>query len=94
MTETIKIRKLIAQQEHDCNAAQWILESRLYQFKKMSDEDLQIIEQAKAENFKIKKGAWYKNIAAENEDEFLVFRARLDLDAICHKYKLYIGERK
>lgn len=84
-TETMPIAK----KDYNCDAAEWIcnvsLQDDLYE-----PEDLAIIKQAKDEGWKIKKGTKYLRISGKFKGVWCTFRARLDLNDICHKYNIYI----
>lgn len=78
----------VAKKDYPCQASVWIDDAGLKE-DDYSEEDWAVIEKAKAENWMIKKGTQYSKIEGKWEGEFSVFRARVDLDNICHKYQLY-----
>lgn len=78
----------VARKEYRCEAWPFIDNSGYVELD-FDAEEWEVIQIAKAENFKIKKGDKYVKITGKWEGDFEVFRARADLDAICHKYELY-----
>lgn len=77
-----------ARKEYDCEAADHWCNAGLAECD-IDDQDWQIIQKAKSENYKIKSGDRYVNVSGKWEGEFDVFRARIDMNDICHKYGLY-----
>jgi len=73
---------------YHCGASDWIDNSGLGEAD-FGAEDWATIEQARAEDWEIKKGTQYIQTSGKWEGEFSVFRARLDLDAICKKHDIY-----
>lgn len=88
MWEMQTITNPVARKDYDCGASVWI-DHASYDDAEYDEKDLQTIRKAKAENNKILKGTRYLKITGKWEGEFDTFRAREDLDAICHKYELY-----
>ena len=82
-TKTVKARK-----EYDCNAAHRISNSDLGEID-FEAEDWLIIQKAKAENWKIKKGDLHIFTKGKFDGEFTTVRARIDLNKICEKYEIY-----
>lgn len=83
VTTTQKARK-----DYPCGAWEWIDNSG-YGQADFKPKDWQIIEKARKDGFMIKKGMEYTKISGKFDGEFTVFRARLDLNAICVDYELY-----
>ncbi len=78
----------VARKDYQCQAAFWIDNDGGTEGD-YEPEDWAAIEKARAENWMIKKGTQYTKTEGKWEGEFEVFRARLDLDAICNKYDIY-----
>lgn len=77
-----------ARKEYRCDAAEWVVNG-IDNDVEFSEDDQAIIDQARSEKWKIKKGTQYVKVEGMWEGEFSVFRARKDLDQICKKYSLY-----
>ena len=77
----------LARKDYRCQASDWINSG--YCELDFDPEDWQAIMKAKGEGWKILKGTNYLKVKGKWEGEFCVFRARPELDAICHKYDLY-----
>jgi len=80
--------KPTARKEYDCQAKDWIVNG-INNGAEFSEDDQKIIDHARSEDWKIKKGTQYAKTQGMWEGEFEVFRARKDLDLICMKYALY-----
>jgi hypothetical protein len=78
----------IAQKEYHCEASDWITNGGIDE-RDFAPEDWKIIQDAQAEKWKILPGTRYVKTVGQWEGSWETFRAREDLDAICHKYKLY-----
>ncbi len=78
----------VARKDYPCQAAHWI-DNAGYTEGDYEPEDWAVIEKAEAEGWKILKGTQYTKTEGKWEGEFDVYRARLDLDAICNKYEIY-----
>jgi hypothetical protein len=55
----------------------------------VSEDDWLIIEGAKADKWKILKGEQYRKIVYKDGGEFVTYRARIDMDALCLRLKLF-----
>lgn len=88
MWELLGSKIVKARKEHDCDASHWVSESNFGEID-FDKEDWEIIQKAKSENWKIKKGDEYIFCKGKHDGEFTVTRARLDLNKICIKYDLY-----
>lgn len=77
-----------ARKDYPCGAWEWISNSG-YSERDFKPEDWQVIENARADDFMIKKGTEYTQTKGKWEGEFCTFRARIDLDKICSDYDLY-----
>lgn len=86
--ELESVTQPVARKDYHCQASDWVERAGLEEAD-YSAEDWATIEKARAENWAIKKGTQYTKTEGKWEGEFSVFRARLDLDAICQKYGIY-----
>ena len=77
-----------ARKVYHCEASEWIDNSG-YSERDYTPEDWLTIEKARSEDYEIRIGTNYVKTAGKWEGEFSVFRARKDLNLICHKYKFY-----
>ena len=75
-----------ANKEYHCEASDWVDN---IEFDDYSLSDLKIIREARAEGFKILKGAKYIKIKSKMDGRLYVYRSRIDLNEICSKYDLY-----
>ena len=85
-----EITEPTARKDYHCEASDWIdnelgWDKRYYN----NDEDYQIVKKARKENCKILKGTKYIQVKGKWDGEFMTFRARKDLNYICHKYDIY-----
>lgn len=55
----------------------------------VAPEDWPLIEKALKEKLTIPKGMIYIHVRGQLDGEWMVFRARPDMEAICLKYELY-----
>jgi len=55
----------------------------------VSADDWLIIEGAQADKWKIRKGEQYRKIVYKDGGEFVTYRARIDMDALCLRLKLF-----
>lgn len=79
-----------AAKNYFCRASEILKDCTEYKDKSAWDNDEWLsIESAKADNWNIKKGDTYVKISGKWDGDFSVFRARPDIDALCHKYGLY-----
>lgn len=83
ITKIVKARK-----EHICQASHFINDSNYGEID-FDKKDWEIIQKAKSEEWKIKKGTDYIMTKVKWDGEFFVFRARIDLNEICEKYEFY-----
>ncbi len=74
--------------EYHCQAYGFINNSGLGD-DDFSPEEAATIAQAAAEDYKILPGTKYVRIRGKWEGEWITFRARIDLDDICMRYRLY-----
>ena len=88
MWELAKTKTIMARKEHNCEASDWITNSNYGEID-FDPEDWAIIQKAKDENWKIKKGDLYLYTTGKYDGEFCAYKARIDLDKICKKYDLY-----
>ena len=77
-----------ARKEYHCDASDWITNGSMDE-RDFEPVDWQVIQKAQVEKWKILTGTRYNKTTGLYEGEWTVFRAREDLDAICHKYDLY-----
>jgi hypothetical protein len=76
----------IASKDYDCDAAVWLENCDTWEF---TEAEQDIIADANNQGNKILKGTRYKKTVGRFDGEFCVFRARLDLDAICLDNDVY-----
>ena len=55
----------------------------------VSADDWLIIEGAQADKWKIRKGAQYRKLVYKDGGEFITYRARIDMDALCLRLELF-----
>lgn len=84
-----RVRTQVARKDYRCDAADCIGDKLGWDEREYEEEDRPAIHRAKEEGFKILKGSRYVKVDGVWEGEWSVFRAREDLDAICHKYEMY-----
>ncbi len=77
-----------ARKDYHCEASDWIDNSGLGE-EDFGIKDWAVIENARAENWQIRKGTTYVNTKGKWDGDFTVFRARTDLNAICRKHNIY-----
>jgi hypothetical protein len=77
----------IAKKDHPCDACHWLNEGGFPDGVTISEIKAYI--RAKRDGFKIKKGQKYIKHVQIWCGDFSVFKARPEIDAICHKYELY-----
>ena len=70
-----------------CGACEWINNTCCRD--DLTDEEKVLYDQAKSDGFKILKGMKYAKTHGFYDGEPSVFRARPEMDAICHKYDIY-----
>lgn len=77
----------IAKKDYHCQASDWIDN---YGYKdEFSKDDLDLWEKALSEKCRIKKGTKYVKVVGKFDGDWVTFRARKDLDGLCHKHKIY-----
>jgi len=86
--ELESVTQPVASKTFNCQASDWINNADLGQAD-YSPEDWATIKKAQFEKWEIRPGTQYTKTEGKWEGEFSVFRARLDLDAICQKYGIY-----
>ena len=79
----------VATKEYHCQASDWIIAAGENEGD-YDPEDWEIIQKARAEGWKILPGTRYLKISGLFDCDWTTFRAREDLDEICHKYDLYL----
>ena len=52
-------------------------------------DDWLIIEGAQADKWKIRKGEQYRKIVYKDGGEFVTYRSRIDMDALCLRLELF-----
>ena len=60
-----------------------------YGQRDVSTDDWLIIEGAKADKWKIRKGEQYRKIVYKDGGEFVTYRARIDMDALAMRLELF-----
>lgn len=83
----IRVTKPVARKSYECDACIWLQEELSHQDFTISD--LRQIVKARRDNWRILPGQQYIKQVQKFEGEVVVFRARPEIDAICHKYNLY-----
>lgn len=79
----------VARKDYHCQASDWIDNTLGWNEEEYEEADRPAIRKALAEGKKILKGTQYVKVTGKWEGEFDTFRARKDLNDICHKYELY-----
>ena len=87
MSTILSIKHPVAKKVHSCDACTWLNEGGLPDGMKYSEVKKYII--ARREGFKIKVGTKYVKIAQIYNGDFCTFRARPEIDELCHKYDVY-----
>ena len=75
-----------ARKAYDCDACEWLINVGT---DDLSDDELTLYEQAKNESFSIQPGQTYVKVEGIWDGEFTVFRARLEMHALCIKHNIY-----
>ena len=76
-----------AAKDYPCDACEWIFNSineGIFSF-----DEMRLIVKAKRDNWKVKKGQKYVKVTGIWNGDWSVFRGRPEIDALCHKYKIY-----
>lgn len=77
-----------ARMDYYCEAMEWINNCGLSE-EDYSADDWEKIETARSEGSKILKGQKYLNTRGKWDGEWVTFRARPEIDAICQEYDIY-----
>lgn len=80
-------RRPIARKPHMCDAYFWIVE--LYEDGLFEYQDLRKIVRMHRQKGVIQPGQRYIYQVQISEGEFCIFKADIEMDSICRKYKLY-----
>ena len=88
MWEIETVTTPVARKDYHCEASDWICNAS-YPDEDYDPEDLETINKARNESWKILKGQKYLKVSGKFEGEFCTFRARIDLEEVCKKYDLY-----
>ncbi|OUV22918.1 MAG: hypothetical protein CBC55_02445 [Gammaproteobacteria bacterium TMED95] len=75
-----------ARKAYECDACEWLINVGT---DDLSDDELTLYEQAKNESFSIQPGQTYVKVEGIWDGEFTVFRARLEMHALCIKHNIY-----
>lgn len=86
--ECVTTEAVTARKDYPCQAMEWINSCDLEQ-EDFTPEEWEQIEQARAEGNRILKGQNYLKTRGKWEGDWDTFRARPEIDAICHKYDIY-----
>ena len=78
----------IARKDYRCEASEIFLESGL-ESGDLDQKDCQSLNQAHSDRWMIRKGQPYRKAIMVDAGIFTTYRARLDMDAICTKHKLF-----
>lgn len=86
--DALKDTKQYATKFYKCDACEvWNLSG--YGKDDVIADDWLIIEGAQADRWKIRKGAQYRKVVYKDGGEFVTYRARIDMDALCHRLELF-----
>lgn len=88
MTTLLRDATRIARKRYPCHAYYWFDRS-CYGPDDVSPDDWLIVEAVRADRGRILPGMQYLYQVAVDGGEFVTFRARPEMDAICRKYNLY-----
>ena len=88
MSYLIREEMPIARKDYSDDAIYWIYESGFYPDELTAEENEQV-DQARENNYTIKKGTEYLKITYNDGGELITFRAIPELNDICLKYDLY-----
>lgn len=77
----------VARKDYRCDAAEFVIEAINEGY--FSFAEYRTIAKAKRERWQIKKGQKYLKVKGKWDGEFCQFRARPEIDALCHKHDLY-----
>lgn len=78
-----------ARKDYPCQACEQVLHVLGMDEKEFTPKEWELMMSAKEDGFKIKKRKKYIKITGKYEGEFATFRARPEIDEICHSYDLY-----
>jgi len=78
----------VARKDYRCQAAEWIDRVGLRE-EDYDPADLESINKAREEGWKILKGTAYIKVRGKWDGEFCTFRARPELNDICQEYDIY-----
>lgn len=88
MWDVVSITEPIARRDYDCQAWPWFDLSDEAETD-LSEDDRQIIERARADNFKILKGQRYYCMRGKFNGEWGVYRAKRDMNDLCERLGLF-----
>ena len=77
-----------SKKHHRCDACRLFLESNLGE-KDVTPEEWLIVEECKADEWKINPLSKYKEVRCVDSGEIFVNRFRIDMHNICLKYELF-----
>lgn len=83
-------RRPVARKRYPCDAYFWIME--LYEDGRFEYQDLRKIVRMRRQKGMIQPGQQYIYQTQIFEGDFCVFKADIEMDAICRKYDLYPDE--
>jgi len=79
----------VARKDYPCDACESALWAELNYPENIDKEDFEVMENAKADGYRILKGMKYIKVCGLYEGNWTTFRARIGVDEICHKYEAY-----
>jgi hypothetical protein len=88
MVDTLSDINQIARNSYPCDACEIWLNTG-YDESDVSADDWLIIEGARADKWKIRKGTKYRKVVSVDNGLFSTYRARIDMDALCSRLDLY-----
>lgn len=77
-----------AKKFYHCDACRAWLDSCYGQID-VSADDLLTVQGAEADKWKIRAGQEYRKIVYNDGGEMMTYRARLDMDSLCNRHKLF-----
>jgi len=90
MSITLRESTPVARKFHSCQACEWLLMDDGWRINnEFKFSELRAVVRAKQNGWRIVAGQKYINAVVIWDGDFGVFKAIPEIDAICHKYKIY-----
>jgi hypothetical protein len=89
MALVLKDEQRTARKVHDCDASYHWRNYGPPADVELSAGDLRAVEDAKADEWKIKPGQRYRYVVQREGRQLEAYRARLDMDRLCQAHDLY-----